>query len=151
MDKINRTDAEWRERLTPEQYRVLREAGTERPFTGELLSVKDEGEFRCAGCGERLFASDSKFDSHCGWPSFMTPADETVVTEVSDTSHGMVRTEVRCARCEAHLGHVFDDGPGENGLRYCINSAALNFEKSDQDDRGEKGDEGESPSGAGQR
>ena len=131
MEKLNRSDAEWRECLTPEQYRVLREAGTERPFTGELLAVKDDGEFRCAGCGQLLFGSDSKFDSHCGWPSFTAPVDEQGVTEVSDTSHGMVRTEVRCARCEGHLGHVFPDGPGETGLRYCINSAALQFDKSE--------------------
>jgi peptide-methionine (R)-S-oxide reductase len=131
MDKIERTDAEWRERLTPEQYRVLREAGTERPFTGEHLAVKDKGEFRCAGCGEPLFESDSKFDSGCGWPSFMAPASAEVISESVDTSHGMVRTEVRCARCEGHLGHVFPDGPGENGLRYCINSAARDFEKKD--------------------
>jgi peptide-methionine (R)-S-oxide reductase len=135
MDKLNITDAEWRERLTPEQYRVLREAGTERPFSGKLLTVKDEGQFRCAGCGQMLFASDAKFESHCGWPSFTAPADEAAVTELTDTSHGMVRTEIRCARCEGHLGHVFPDGPGETGLRYCINSAALQFDKGkDQED-----------------
>lgn len=127
MEKLDRSDAEWREQLTPEQYRVLRQAGTERPFSGELLSVRDKGEFRCAGCGQYLFASEAKFDSPCGWPSFTAPADEAVVDERTDTSHGMVRTEVRCARCEGHLGHVFPDGPGETGLRYCINSAALQF------------------------
>lgn len=128
-DKIERSDDEWRAKLTPEQYRVLREGGTEPPFSGELLRVKGQGEFRCAACGQPLFKSDTKFDSGSGWPSFTDPADENFVEERVDSSHGMIRTEVRCARCEGHLGHVFPDGPGPGGLRYCINSAALAFEK----------------------
>ena len=128
-EKIERSDDEWRAELTPEQYRILREAGTEPPFTGELLHLKDKGEFRCAACGHPLFESGTKFDSGSGWPSFTEPMDEDAVEERSDASHGMVRTEVRCARCEGHLGHVFPDGPGSGGLRYCINSAALSFEK----------------------
>ena len=131
MAKHDRTDAEWRETLTPEQYRVLREGGTEPPFSGELLSVKQEGEFRCAGCGQPLFASGSKYDSGSGWPSFTSPAASDAVEEKVDQSHGMTRVEVRCARCEGHLGHVFPDGPGPDGLRYCINSAALSFKPDD--------------------
>ena len=127
MDKVERSDREWRNALTPDQYRVLREGGTEPPFTGALLDVKDEGEFRCAGCGEPLFDSGHKYDSGSGWPSFTAPASEEAVEELTDSSHGMVRTEVRCARCGGHLGHVFDDGPGPEGLRYCINSASLEF------------------------
>ena len=129
MDKLIRSDDEWRATLTPEQYRILRQAGTERPFSGELLDVKDHGEFRCAGCGEPLFTSDSKYDSGSGWPSFTRPMGPDKVEEVRDISHGMVRTEVRCARCEGHLGHVFPDGPGPGGQRYCSNSAALAFAK----------------------
>lgn len=126
-DKIERTEAEWRAILTPEQYRILRQGGTERPFTGELLDAKGSGEFRCAACGAPLFDSQSKFDSGSGWPSFTEPMSGEAVDEQADTSHGMSRTEVRCARCESHLGHVFPDGPGPAGLRYCINSAALTF------------------------
>ena len=134
MDKMKRTDAEWRARLSPEQYRILRQGGTEPPWSGELLETKDKGEFRCAACGEPLFDSDSKFDSGSGWPSFTRPKGAAAVDEHQDHSHGMTRTEVRCAKCEGHLGHVFPDGPGPEGLRYCINSASLAFKKADGDD-----------------
>lgn len=127
-EKLTLTDEQWREKLTPEQYRVLRQAGTERAFTGKYDGNKQEGLYTCAGCGMLLFASDEKFDSGCGWPSYTAPASGTAVAEEIDTSHGMIRTEVRCSRCDGHLGHVFPDGPGPTGLRYCINSAALDFE-----------------------
>ncbi|WP_324740254.1 peptide-methionine (R)-S-oxide reductase MsrB [Tsuneonella sp. CC-YZS046] len=127
-DKVELNDAQWRERLTPEQYRILREAGTERAFTGEYEKNKSQGEYRCAGCGQLLFTSDTKYDSGSGWPSYYRPVSGDAVEEHSDLSHGMVRTEVRCSRCEGHLGHVFPDGPRPTGLRYCINSAALDFE-----------------------
>ncbi len=129
MEKISLTDAEWRDRLSPERYHVLREAGTERAFAGELNYNKDTGEYHCAGCGTLLFTSDTKYDSGSGWPSFTAPATEAAVTEFRDESHGRVRTEVRCTKCDGHLGHVFPDGPGENGLRYCMNSLSLDFEK----------------------
>jgi peptide-methionine (R)-S-oxide reductase len=123
-DKVEKTDIQWREQLTPMQYAVLRQKATERPFTGEYEKTTTPGTYLCAGCGEPLFESDTKFESHCGWPSFTAPVGDHV-DEALDTTHGMVRTEVLCAKCGGHLGHVFNDGPGPTGLRYCINSAAL--------------------------
>lgn len=131
MEKLNLTDAQWRERLNPEQYHVLREAGTERAFTGKYNGNKADGVYLCAGCGAELFDADEKYDSGSGWPSFTAPIDIDAVDEIRDASHGMIRTEVRCARCDGHLGHVFPDGPGVNGLRYCMNSASLDFKPQD--------------------
>ena len=127
------SDAEWRDKLTDEQYRILRQGGTEAPWCGELLGNKQAGDYRCAGCGARLFDSQTKYDSGSGWPSFTAPAEGGAVAEHEDVSLGMRRTEVRCARCEGHLGHVFPDGPGPEGLRYCINSASLEFRGKDGD------------------
>jgi len=127
--KIIRSDAEWRTLLTPQQYHVLREKGTERPFTGVLTENHETGNYHCAACGALLFMSGAKFDSGCGWPSFMIPAGSKAVEEHEDMSHGMRRVEVTCARCGGHLGHVFPDGPRPTGLRYCINSASLTFAK----------------------
>lgn len=126
--RLDLPESEWRQRLSPEQYRILREAGTERAFTGRYVDNKAAGEYRCAGCGQPLFESDTKYDSGSGWPSFTAPAAGDAVTEHADTSHGMRRVEVRCSKCDGHLGHLFDDGPGPEGLRYCINSASLDFE-----------------------
>ena len=128
-DPKDTSDAEWREKLTPEQYHVLREAGTERAFTGQYDKHFEDGSFRCAGCGKVLFESDSKYNSGCGWPAFTRPAQSEGIEERRDTSHGMIRTEVLCNNCGGHLGHVFPDGPpDQGGLRYCINSASLDFE-----------------------
>jgi len=122
---VSKSEQEWREQLTPEQYEVLRRKGTERPFSGEYVHAKVDGTYRCAGCGAELFRSDTKFDSGTGWPSFTEPAVAAAVELHTDRSHGMTRTEVTCRRCGGHLGHVFDDGPGPDRQRYCINSASL--------------------------
>jgi peptide-methionine (R)-S-oxide reductase len=135
-EKIVRSDDEWRRLLTEEQYRITRECGTEPAFTGKFYNFKGKGMYLCVACGNELFSSDTKYDSGSGWPSFWKPVSETGVTELTDKSHGMVRTEVRCSRCGAHLGHVFEDGPAPTGLRYCINSAALNFVDSKKDSTG---------------
>ncbi|CAM3676454.1 peptide-methionine (R)-S-oxide reductase MsrB [Parendozoicomonas haliclonae] len=125
--KMVRTDDEWRQKLTPEQYHVCREGGTERPFSGEYVDHKDAGLYGCTGCLRPLFRSDAKFDSGCGWPSYWQPVDDAAILYREDNSLGMSRTEILCAHCECHLGHVFPDGPPPTGLRYCVNSVSLNF------------------------
>ena len=133
MEKVLKTEQEWREQLAPDQYEVLRRQATERPFTGKYVNTKDDGVYTCAGCGAELFESGTKFDSGSGWPSFTDPANTENVELRTDTSHGMVRTEVVCARCGGHLGHVFDDGPGPGGQRFCINSCALELDTTSPD------------------
>jgi len=125
----NKSDKEWKEKLSPEQYKILREKGTEQPFSGELYTNKEDGTYLCAACGNKLFKSDSKYESGSGWPSFYEPLSKDAISEESDDSHGMRRTEITCSNCGGHLGHVFPDGPKPTGLRYCINSVSLDFKK----------------------
>jgi methionine-R-sulfoxide reductase len=128
-DTIKKTEQEWKQILTPEQFAIIRQKGTERPFTGKFLVHNDKGVYTCAACGNELFTSEQKFDSHCGWPSFYDEIKGGKIKTVVDKTHGMVRTEIMCAKCDGHLGHVFDDGPNPTGLRYCVNSVSLGFKK----------------------
>jgi peptide-methionine (R)-S-oxide reductase len=128
-EKVRKSESDWKKQLTANQYYVTRQKGTEPPFTGEYESTETPGTYKCVCCGQPLFRSETKFHSGCGWPSFTTPLEGEAVDEHNDTSHGMIRTEVTCSRCDAHLGHVFDDGPGPTGLRYCINSVSLTLDK----------------------
>jgi peptide-methionine (R)-S-oxide reductase len=132
--RVQKSDAEWRARLTPEQFHVTRQAGTERPFTGQYWKNVDRGTYKCVCCGTELFTSDAKFTSHCGWPAFDRSKDDVVVERIVDKSHGMVRVEVVCSSCGAHLGHVFNDGPTETGERYCINSVSIVLEPAPKPD-----------------